>query len=239
MQDALEDRSAVHLGCLIESRVNAGESRKIDDGSPSCFLPDAACNIDGAECRCFREEVNLCAGNQVDESAGGAQEDAQHTADNHGGNEVRCINHSLNRALQFHETKLVKCKAQNDRYGETPQKTVQAEFHRVPDHSAKCRSPEKAFKPFPANPWASCNAKARVVVAEGNLNTVHGSVLVHNGDNHRYQEQDVQLPVVRKATPEAFAVHPVFGCSRRCHTQSPFDEFHGHLHDTYHELISW
>ena len=49
MPDLLELIRAVHSGCLIERGVDTSQRSDIDNGAPTCFLPDADEIIDRAE----------------------------------------------------------------------------------------------------------------------------------------------------------------------------------------------
>ena len=237
VEDALENSGAVHLGRLIQGGVDAGKRGQVDDGPPSGFLPDAAGHIDGAEGACLGQEIDLGPGDQVDEAAGGRKEDAQHAADDHGGDKVRRVDDCLHGALEAFEAELVERKAQKDRHRETPEQAVETQLDGVPQHAVEGGGPEEPFEPFPAHPGTAGDAKARVVVAEGDLDAVHGPVLVHDGDDHRDQKQDIQLPAVRHTPAQAFAVHFGGGDGFCGHKHSSFMEYCLVIHDTFHELF--
>ena len=70
---------------------------------------------------------------------------------------------------------------------------------------AKVGGAEEALKPVPAHPFAAHIAPAGLEVPEGNLDAVHGDVLINKGQDHRDQQQQIQLPVVHDALTERLA----------------------------------
>ena len=70
---------------------------------------------------------------------------------------------------------------------------------------AKVGGAEEALKPVPAHPFAAHIAPAGLEVPEGNLDAVHGDVLINKGQDHRDQQQQIQLPVVHNALTKRLA----------------------------------
>ena len=175
--------------------------------TPPGFLPDAGGDVDGAEHRSLVDKVDAGAEDQVDETARGAQKDAQHAADDHGGDKVRRVQHGLHHALELLEAQLVERQRQDDRHREAPQQAVQADEHRVDDHAAAVGRGEEPLEPFETDPLAAPDAAAGLEIAEGDLDAVHGAVLVHNGDDDRDQQQKIQLPVFFQPRFQRLAVH--------------------------------
>lgn len=121
LQNPLEHGRAVDLGRFIKSDVHVGQGGQIDDGAPSGVLPDAGRDIDGAESAALRQEVHAGAQKQIDESAGGTEEDAEHTADNHNRDEMRGVEHGLYHAAEPLEPELIDGQREDDGNREAPE----------------------------------------------------------------------------------------------------------------------
>ena len=114
------------------------------------------------------------------------------------------VQNRLHYALVAREAQLVDAQRQDDRHREAPQQAEEAQQDGVLDHSATGRGGEEPLEPFQAHPLAAQIAAGRLEVPEGDLDAVHRNVLVHEGQHHRDQQQQVQLPVVRDAPPHGF-----------------------------------
>ena len=153
--------------------------------------------------------------------------------------EIKCwgVNDRLHGALELLEPQLVENQAQDDRHREAPQKGIQAQLDGVPQHPVEVGRPEEALEPLPAHPRAAGDAQARVVVAEGDLDAVHGAVLVHDGDDHRDQQQHVKLPVICDALAQPFLLDTP-GSNGRSHRHSScsIESVHETFHDVVHKI---
>ena len=163
------------------------------------------------------QKVDAGAEQQVHQTAGGAQEDAQHTADDHGGNKVRRVQHGLHDPLVALEPQLVDAQGQDDGHRETPQQTVKAEQDGVFDHPPKGGRVKEAPEPVQAHPFAAKIPPIGLVIPEGDLDAVHGDVLVNKRDDHRDQQQKIKLPVVQQARFQRLAHANRFFADRFVH----------------------
>ena len=107
------------------------------------------------------------------------------------------VEDGLNHPLEFVEPYLVDDEGQDDGDGEAPQQAIEADKHRVLHHPPEGGRLEEPDEPVEAHPPAGGEAQVGVKVPEGDLDAVHGDVLVDNGQDHRYQQQGVQLPVLQ------------------------------------------
>ena len=117
-----------------------------------------------------------------------------------------CIQHRLHHPLELCKAQLVDAQGQDDGDGETPQQAVQAQQHGILDHAHTVGCGEEPFKPVQADPLAAGDAAACLEIAEGDLDAVHGPVLINDGQHHRDQQHHIELPVFPQPLAEAFAV---------------------------------
>ncbi|MCD7837597.1 MAG: hypothetical protein LUG65_01640 [Clostridiales bacterium] len=119
------------------------------------------------------------------------------------------IQHGLHHPFEPGEAQLVDGQGQDDGDREAPQQAVQAQQHCVADHTDAVGAAEEPLEPFQTHPFAAQIASAGLEVAEGDLDAVHGDVLVNDGDDDRDQQQQVELPV----SCQPFAQRQLFcGC---------------------------
>ena len=59
---------------------------------------------------------------------------------------------------------------------------------------------------MPAHPFAAHKATAGLIVAEGDLDAVHGDVLVDDGQDHRNQKQHIKLPVFQNPAAQGLTL---------------------------------
>lgn len=137
----------------------------------------------------------LGAQDQIQQTAGRTEEDLDHTTDDHGGDEVGCVQHRLHHPLELCKAQLVDAQGQDDGDGEAPQQAVQAQQHGVLDHAHTVGCGEEPFKPVQANPLAAGDAAACLEIPERDLDAVHGPVLINDGQHHRDQQHHIELPV--------------------------------------------
>ena len=119
---------------------------------------------------------------------------------------MRRVKHRLHHPLELVEPQLVQRQRQNDGHREAPQQAVQAQQHGVLDHPPAVGGGEELLKPFQAHPFAAGDAPAGLEIAEGDLDAVHGPVLINDGQHHRDQQHHIELPVFPQPLAEAFAV---------------------------------
>ena len=117
-----------------------------------------------------------------------------------------CIQHRLHHPLELCKAQLVDAQGQDDGDGETPQQAVQAQQHGILDHAHTVGCGEEPFKPVQADPLAAGDAAACLEIAEGDLDAVHGPVLINDGQHHGDQQHHIELPVFPQPLAEAFAV---------------------------------
>ena len=117
-----------------------------------------------------------------------------------------CIQHRLHHPLELCKAQLVDAQGQDDGDGETPQQAVQAQQHGVLDHAHTVGCGEEPLKPVQTDPLAAGDAPACLEIAEGDLDAVHGPVLINDGQHHRDQQHHIELPVFPQPLAEAFAV---------------------------------
>ena len=116
------------------------------------------------------------------------------------------IQHRLHHPLELCKAQLVDAQGQDDGDGETPQQAVQAQQHGILDHAHTVGCGEEPFKPVQADPLAAGDAAACLEIAEGDLDAVHGPVLINDGQHHRDQQHHIELPVFPQPLAEAFTV---------------------------------
>ncbi|MCD7857426.1 MAG: hypothetical protein LUG55_06445 [Clostridiales bacterium] len=105
------------------------------------------------------------------------------------------VQHGLHHPLESAEPKLVDGQGQDDGNREAPQQAVQAQQNGVANHTHTVGAAEESLEPVKPHPFAAQIALAGLKVTEGDLDAVHGDVLVNDGDDHRDQQQQVKLPV--------------------------------------------
>lgn len=76
----------------------------------------------------------------------------------------------------------------------------------VLDHAHTVGCGEEPLKPVQTDPLGAGDAPACLEIAEGDLDAVHGPVLINDGQHHRDQQHHIELPVFPQPLAEAFAV---------------------------------
>lgn len=125
VQNPLPGAGPVHPGRFMQGSVHAGKGGQIDDGSPSCVLPDAGGDVNRPEGRRGIDEVHRflrseSLGNHVDQPPIRGKENPQHTAQDHDGNEVRRINDRLRNPLELFGLHLIDEQRQDDGNRKSP-----------------------------------------------------------------------------------------------------------------------
>ena len=152
------------------------------------------------------QKVDLGAQDQVQQAARRAQEDLDHTADDHDGDEVGRIEDGLDHPLELVKPHLVDNEGQDDGDREAPQQSVEADEHRILHHPPEGGGLEEPDEPVEAYPGAPGEAQIGIKVPEGDLDAVHRDVLVDNCQRHGNQQQGVELPVVQESLSQRLAV---------------------------------
>ena len=94
------------------------------------------------------------------------------------------IQYRLDQPLIPPEAELIDDQGQDNGDGEGPQQAVQADEDGIFDHADTGGRTEEAFKPIKSHPLAARISPAGFKIAEGNLNAVHGNILVDDGQHY-------------------------------------------------------
>ena len=112
---------------------------------------------------------------------------------------MRGVDDRLHDLLVALAGQLVEQQRQNDRDRERHQQIANADGQGVLQQLGKVRRGEEAFKVLEAHPGAAPDALHRLVVAEGDLQTIHGIIAEHQKIRHGGQQKQIQLPVGQDA----------------------------------------
>lgn len=66
MPDLFQLVRSIDTGCLIELRVDAGNGRQVDDGTPAEALPDIGDDVDCPETVRIRDQASLMSRDGID-----------------------------------------------------------------------------------------------------------------------------------------------------------------------------
>ena len=66
MPDLFQLVRSIDTGCLIELRVDAGNGRQVDDGTPAEALPDIGDDVDCPETVRIRDQASLMSREGID-----------------------------------------------------------------------------------------------------------------------------------------------------------------------------
>ena len=139
---------------------------------------------------------------EVDHTGFVPQEDPQHAAHNHGGNEVRQVGDGLNGFLELGRADFVDQNREGDGQGPVDRQGVDADQQGVADRSLEmneCKEIDEVFEDldfaFNRGPGAAPDAFAGGEVLEGDDDAVHGPVQEDQEVHDRGNDQHIQLPV--------------------------------------------
>ncbi len=92
---------------------------------------------------------------------------------------MRQIRRSLHDLPEEHEPRFVQRQGDDDRDGDTEDKSGPAKEERVRNQLAKVERVDECFKELKADPGAAFNAEQRLEILERNLGVIEGDVLEH------------------------------------------------------------
>ena len=198
MKDPLEPGRAVDGRRLVQTRIDPGKRRDVDDGSPSHILPHAGPHIQVPEIFRISKEVHAVHSQRVqdriDHSHGRRKQYGNHTHDNHGGNKVRRVQHGLRHPLKS-SAQLVDNQRHKDRHREPHKQRVQGQGEGIADQIPEIISVEEIRKIPEAHPPASQNTQGNLIILKRDLQAVHRRVAEDQHIDHGRQDQQIILPV--------------------------------------------
>lgn len=202
----------VHLGRLVQRRVDAGEGRQIDDRAPADVLPNAGGNVDEPEPAGFghiRLRGHAEKFQQLIDNPVPGEKVEQHPDDDDNRNKVRQIGDRLHEPLEQLVPQLVQQQRQNDRGGEPEQQIVETDQQRIADQPPKIEAVEKVDEMFEPDPRTVPDAGSGAEILKGDLQAVHGAVIENNviGDNRQHHQ--VEQPVAPQIAEQARHRHPL------------------------------
>lgn len=117
-------------------------------------------------------------------------------SDDDPGQEVGKVQNGLADPLEPLETQLIQQDGKDDGHRETETQIQEVENQGVGQGAGEILVPEDLLEGGPTHPLAAGVALGRFVIHPGHAQTRVGCILEDDHENHRDQQQEIQLPVV-------------------------------------------
>ena len=201
MQHHLQPVGAVHLRRLVQSRVDRGHGREIDDRAVARVLDNVGDHDDRAEQIGPRQEIDRLAAEKRDDlidhaaaAAGGRRVFQKHlhqTGKNDPGQEIRQIGRRLHAAFDLFQAQLIEHECEENR-----ERRLEYDVIAVDDQRVFCRAPEIGVgdhlaEMLKTDPRRAPDAEICVIVLKGQLNAVHGAVIEHDHKDKARQDKQI------------------------------------------------
>ena len=138
----------------------------------------------------------------VDQAHGLAEEHVQQGHQHHRGDEMRRVGDHLHGLLEPGMLVGIEQQRQDDRDREAHQQRVQADHEGVGHQRGEIEAVYKFDKVLHAHPAAAGDAKCRIIVAESDLQTVHGPIFKEQIEQNAGNDHQVQIIIFDQVLPQ-------------------------------------